>query len=137
MGGFDSFLKGIQNISKVKLHGGLVGKVSIVLIIFCLSLCGLAFWIKNLELTWGVIIIVALVVFTLLWRVIRFAEKNPQAALLEGAEFLVHERLVYGAKNDPDIPINPKEFLEHVNRQVAPSDKLPDTAPPEILPGGK
>jgi len=44
--------------------------------------------------------------FVILWRLINFANKNPQAALLEGAEFLVHEQIELAAKGIPVIPVS-------------------------------
>lgn len=41
--------------------------------------------------------------FPMLWRLISFADKNPQAAILEGAEFLLHQQLVQGSKDIPAI----------------------------------
>ena len=44
-----------------------------------------------------------LLAFPLLWRLINFADKNPQAAILEGAEFLMHQQLVLGTKENPTL----------------------------------
>ncbi|WP_167369185.1 hypothetical protein [Phytopseudomonas punonensis] len=60
-------------------------------------------------------------VFYALKRVLDFAEKNPQAAIMDGAEFLVHEQIIHGIKGDrpidtivtvdhqPDIAIDPQD----------------------------
>jgi hypothetical protein len=40
----------------------------------------------------------------MLWRLINFADRNPQAALFEGAEFLAHEQMRLGTKAVPILP---------------------------------
>jgi hypothetical protein len=42
--------------------------------------------------------------FPLLWRLVSFAERHPQAALFEGAEFLAHEQMQMGMKATPILP---------------------------------
>jgi hypothetical protein len=42
--------------------------------------------------------------FPLLWRLVNFADRNPHAALFEGAQFLAHEKLVLGTKAHPILP---------------------------------
>lgn len=73
----------LQNVSKVKLKGGVVGKVSIVLIVACVSIAGIA---AALRIEWVSLLGIAgilVLVFPMLWRLISFADKNPQAALLD------------------------------------------------------
>jgi len=91
----------LQNVSKIKLKGGVVGKVSIVLIVISFSMASIAFavrepWISVLALTF-----IFILSFPMLWRLISFADRNPQAALLEGAEFLKHEEISMGMKAEP------------------------------------
>jgi hypothetical protein len=50
------------------------------------------------------LVMVFLLAFTMLWRLINFADRNPQAALLEGAEFLVHQQIVHATKTIPSLP---------------------------------
>lgn len=93
----------LNNVSKVRLKGGVVGKVSVVLIIVAISMAAISWsvsipWISVLAL-----IFIFVLCFVMIWRLISFADKNPQAALLEGAEFLVHEQLLLGSKNEPII----------------------------------
>ena len=48
--------------------------------------------------------------FVILWRLINFANKNPQAAIL-GAQFLVHEQIQLAAKGIPSLP-NTIQYLK-------------------------
>jgi len=56
-------------------------------------------WVSVLAL-----VLVFALCFPLLWRLVNFADRNPQAALLEGAEFLVHEQMRLGMKSSPVLP---------------------------------
>lgn len=91
-------INGITNLSKIKLRGGLVGKVCLVMIVFCVCLTVIAVVYNNFMVACVVIGVLTLVVSAGVWKVVSFAGKNPEAALSEGAEFLVHERLLYGMK---------------------------------------
>ncbi len=101
-----------QHVSKIKLPGGVVGKVCGVLVVACISMGAIACATKLVWLAITAVILIFILCFVMLWRVISFADRNPQAALLEGAEFLVHEQLRLGMKEKPNLSINPKEFIE-------------------------
>src|SRR5438093_13589156 len=99
------FSKMLKHVSKVKLRGGVVGKVSMVLIVLCGTIGGLAAVSKNDWVIGGSIVAIILVVFRILCRLIDFAKAHPQAALMEGAEFLVHEQLTIAQKGSPETPV--------------------------------
>jgi len=116
-----------SNISKIKLHGGLVGKVSMVLISLTLALSGVAIALK--DKTIAIIIICGLLptVAVFLWKIISFAGKHPDVALLEGAEFLAHEQILYGTKEHPTLTESSNQEahvkIDDKNREIA---ALPD-----------
>jgi len=89
----------------------------------------------------GVAIVLVLVfAFIMLWRVISFADRHPEAALLEGAEFLVHQQMMLGTKKQPQLLDGPKEVEVGVIVLDPDDPKLlgpdvPYSAPQ--LPGGK
>lgn len=115
-----------ENVSKVTLKGGVVGKVSRVLIVASLSMAAIA-WSVNLAWVAAVaILLVFILCFVMLWRVISFADRNPQAALLEGAEFLVHEQLTLGEKGRPSLPVAPEDRVAGAPEIDAPGADLPD-----------
>ncbi|MGD0262387.1 MAG: hypothetical protein ABSD29_21700 [Verrucomicrobiota bacterium] len=93
-----------EGISKVKLRGGVVGKVSIVLICVSISMAIIAWSVSMVWVSVLALILVFTLCFPLLWRLVSFADHNPQAALLEGAEFLVHEQMRLGMKSLPILP---------------------------------
>jgi hypothetical protein len=81
----------IQGVSKVNLRGGVVGKVTIALIFACLAIATVAWSVHNIWISAAGLVAIFVLAFAMLWRLINFADRHPQAALLEGAEFLVHE----------------------------------------------
>ena len=94
----------IKNVSQIKLKGGIFTKASIVIIIVSLCLFGIAFKTNNIWISCGTIGLIFILAFIILWRLINFANKNPQAAILEGAEFLIHEQIELAAKGISEIP---------------------------------
>ena len=104
-----NFDAAMQGISKVNLRGGVVGKVAVTVIAVCLAISIVAWSVHNIWISASALIAISVISFTMLWRLISFADRHPQAALLEGAEFLVHEQLVQGTKNDPVFSIEPAD----------------------------
>ncbi len=126
-----------KNVSKIKFPGGTVGKVSHVLIVFILSVAFLCWLAQNIWITGGSIGLLFTICLIILWRLISFASKNPQAALMEGAEFLMHEQIVYGMKALPQFPTSPAQFDAGKPVQALPEAEArrllePEPSPPEI-----
>ena len=94
----------INNVSRVKLKGGIFAKASLVIIIVSLCIFGIAATLGNIWVSCGAIGLIFILAFVILMRLINFANKNPQAAILEGAEFLVHEQIQLAAKGVKEIP---------------------------------
>ena len=132
-----NILTALSNVSKIRLPGGMVGKVSTVLIVACVAMATMA-W--SVHVVWVSVVAIALLFvlcFVMLWRVISFADKNPQAAILEGAEFLLHEQLMLGTKATPLIKAAIEEYIEaHVVTLSAEERRalLQPDAPPGQLP---
>jgi hypothetical protein len=93
----------LGSVSRVKLRGGVVGKVSLVLIIVCLTIGCLGVYSGSNLTMGGAIAAIVIITFPLLWKLINFAEKNPQAAILEGAEFLSHQKMIMASKDNPVV----------------------------------
>jgi hypothetical protein len=96
--------KMINSVSKVTLKGGIFAKTCTVLIIVSLSFFGISYFAKNIWISAAAIGLIFILTFIILMRLINFANKNPQAAILEGAEFLVHEHIQLAAKGIPNLP---------------------------------
>ena len=132
------FDKLLQKVSSIKLPGGVVGKVCAVLIVASVCIGGVAAFAENDWVIVAGIVAIFLLAFPMLWRLINFADKNPQAALLEGAEFLLHSQMVLGTKANPVITVEPETITEE--RQVhLPPEELAQLNQPEaaqVLPPG-
>ena len=119
----------LHNVSKIRLPGGMVGKVCTVLIVVAIAMAGIAWTVKLPWVSALAIVLVFLLSFVMLWRVITFADRNPQAAILEGAEFLLHAQLMLGTKANPQITAVIQDYIE--GQAVA---LLPDEQKRLLLP---
>ncbi len=132
----------IKNVSKVKLPGGVVGKVCKVLIIVAVCMAVIAWSVKIVWVSLLSIVFMFILTFFMLWRLINFADRNPKAALLEGAEFLLHEQLLkLGSKQNPEISFDPKKSIESHPVKLK-NDELdavqkPDSNLPQIEKSGQ
>ena len=94
----------LESIKAIKLTGGIFGKTSLLLIVLCVCVAAVAFkidvWWVQLAL---MLPLMAIIVYALK-RNFDFAEKNPQAAIMDGAQLLVHERIVHGRKGHDVLP---------------------------------
>ena len=101
------FEKALENLKTVKLTGGVFGKTSLVLIV--LAICAAAVSIK-VDVWWiplALMLPVFGIAFYTLKRCLDFAEKNPHAAIMDGAELLVHEKIIHGRKGQDVLPVLP------------------------------
>ena len=118
------------SISNVKLRGGVVGKVCTVLIVVAAAMAVIAWAVKIVWVSVLALTFLFLLCFPILWRLLTFAEKNPQAALFEGAEFLAHEQMQWGMKSTPVLPDSasvPQLPMKPAVKEDAAKAALPDT----------
>ena len=120
--GFD-LEKILQKGSIIKLPGGVVGKVSAVVIVVSVCIGGVAALSKNEWVIGTGIAAIFLLAFPMLWRLINFADRNPQAALLEGAEFLLHQQILLGTKTNPVIRLEGEAITEERPVELPPEER--------------
>ncbi len=83
----------LQGLSKATLKGGgVIGKVTFTVCFMSLLIMLDAWLVKNVWIFAIMVIAIFVLAFPMLWRLISLADRHPQAALLEGAEFLAYER---------------------------------------------
>jgi hypothetical protein len=117
-----SFDKMVASVTKVTLGGGVVGRISHLLMVAVFGLTAVAWKAADIWLSSAVVAVIAVVVPLFCWLLIRFADRRPEAAFLEGAEFIAHERLTHASKSNPQITIDS-------------GDRIPDPeSPPPALP---
>ena len=126
------FGNALETIKSIRLTGGIFGKTVLLLIVLCLSMAAVSIdssiWWNSLVL----MLTVAALVYYLIKRCFDFAEKFPEAAIMEGAEFLAHERLVHAKKGDIPVP-KQGETLDHAQPTLSSEEiNKKDTLQPEI-----
>lgn len=126
-----NFDSAIDGLSKVTLKGGVVGKVTFAVVFACLSMALIAWSVSNVWLSLMALFFVFILAFAMLWRLINFADRHPQAALLEGAEFLVHEQIIHATKSSSYLP---RQQTEQVQPEVieGPSADLEQALQPDL-----
>lgn len=92
-----------ESISKVRLRGGVVGKVSIMIMLVAPSMAAISWSVSSVWISAAALVLVFTLTLVAVLKMIGFARENPQAALYEGAEFLVHERMKMGMKDLPEL----------------------------------
>ena len=102
----------MRTATKMRFPTGAFGKTCMLVAIFSLSCAAISWsartpWVAALAL-----IIVAVVTVAAMWRLFNFADKNPSAAILEGAEFVRHEQMQLAAKGISEIP---EDLLQPTN----------------------
>jgi hypothetical protein len=120
----DNFQRLLSAATKFKLKGGIFNVVCRVLIVTVIALAALAAIARNVWVTGGTIFLVVLLVGALLNRIIRFAEHNPAAAILENTQFWQRERIIQ-SKGTPELTVQPSANTpEPPNALQAPADLL-------------
>lgn len=124
--------KALQSVARIKLSGGVVGRVCQVVMVVSVCFVVLGAWSGNANIMGGGIVAVFLFAFPLLWKAISFAEKNPYAALLDGSELLLHQRMILGTKTQPTLPpASEMTLIEEGDLPVAAAEGLSvNDAPP-------
>lgn len=127
----------VNNVSKVTLKGGIFAKTCSVLIIVAISMLGISFFAKNIWISGISIFLIFFLTLVILWRLINFANKNPQAAILEGAQFLVHEQIQLAAKGIPSLPNTIQYLKEDKPIELKDNIEAESNKPDEIGEKGK
>lgn len=87
------FKEAFNGLHKVTL-GGVVQKIVIIVVPAIVGLIAIAWISKNIWLESFISGGIVVLLFFLPTKLINFANNNPQAALLEGAQFLKYEEMV-------------------------------------------
>lgn len=120
----NNFFQNIANFAKVKLPNGFIGKITFLLIVVAILLTILAIKADVLGLYIAVVAIIPILALIAVFKLTSFANKNPHAALLEGAELIMHERIQLASKTNgiidtqngmPDPAVN----LKPIDPQIA------------------
>ena len=100
-----NFEKALESIKTIKLKGGIFDKTTTLLIVLCLCVATVCVSTSMWQITLILMLPLMLMIFYAFKRCIDFAEKNPYAAIMDGAELLVHEKILHGKKGQDEIPM--------------------------------
>lgn len=113
-----NFEKAIENLKSIKLSGGIFGKTNLLLLVLTVCVSSVAWKIGSWWFALIVLLILMGLIFYAIKRCFDFAMHNPQAAIMDGSEFLVHERIVHGIKNQGSFL--PKDFdIAHPSPEIS------------------
>ena len=119
----------------MKLPGGIVGKVSYMILASLGAIAVIGFATKSEVFGFIALGVIPFIVLLPVWWLIRFAEKHPEVAILEGAEFLVYHQIELARKGVGVLPDAPPEPPDETDRFPSPRDievaMLPDPQPSE------
>ena len=129
----DIFRQSTEGASKIKLPGGIFGKVCYVLMTTAGALAAIVGFIRTPEIGYVAISVLLIIVLPTIWRLIRFAEKRPEVAILEGAEFLRYQQIELAQKGVGALPDSPPVPSDSQDALPTPEEiktaKLPDPEP--------
>ena len=122
---FNDLSKALDGVSKITVHGGLASKITALVIVTVIALVILAFAPHNF-FTYIIAAGILIIVLPAIQRLINLADRNPQAALFDGAEYLLHEQIVHFSKterqltNEDKKPVQPEKIEgDLANSQIA------------------
>ncbi len=94
----------LERVGKINLKGGVFGKLTLAVMAISILVSGLAYATNNIYVISATIVLLFAFAFYFLHRLMNFTEKNPIAAILDGSEFVAHERIIHAAKNVGILP---------------------------------
>jgi hypothetical protein len=110
----------VEKVSRIKLRGGMFGNVCTVIIVLVLVIGVVAVAARNEYVSGGAILLAVTLCWNLLSRMIKFAEKNPAAAILDGAHYIERERIMIASKGNPAVMVDVTSLTQETSRDLAP-----------------
>lgn len=126
-----NFEKALESIKSIRLTGGVFGKTTLLLAVLCICVTAISLKIGTWWFALITIILLMSLVFYLLKRCLDFAEKNPQAAIMDGAELLVHEKIIHGRKGEEELPPI-GSTIDHQLPSISDSEVISEDSPPTL-----
>ena len=131
----EDLTKLVEKATAIKLKGGVFGKTTTLMVVLCICVAAVCIAVR---LWWVALVLMlpmmAIVLFSVA-RCLQFANKNPAAAIMDGAEFLVHEKLTYAQKFGVIQGGQTTLSLDHDRPALSPEAvAAPDTLSPESCP---
>lgn len=119
-----------KSLKGVKLKGGIFGKVCLLLVV--VAVCISVVCVKD-EVWWvplALLLPFMAIILYALKRCFDFAEKNPVAAIVDGAELVAYEQATQGRKGHDNLPPAP-HVLDHQITPL-PQGEILEADPPPV-----
>jgi hypothetical protein len=127
----------LERLKSIHFRGGIFGKTTTLLVVLCVCVSAVCIAARVWWMALVLILPLMAMVFYTLRRCFNFAEKHPEAAIMEGAELLVHERLLFAQKYQTENPLLQATVVDHPPPALLPADVTsPDQSPAQALPSG-
>ena len=124
---FDKFGISYESISRIRVGRGVAGKLCTIVLVVVFVLGALAFRLNDFYVTIGFGGIIILFAFYVIIRILSFADKHPDVAILEGAEFLIyHGKMSLGTKELPSPPKSAQIPVEEQGIDIEDTEEKPE-----------
>lgn len=130
--------KALERLKSINFKGGIFGKTTIILVVLCICVSAVCIATGVWWMALVLILPLMAMVFYTIRRCFDFAENHPEAAIMEGAEFLMHERLLFAQKHQTEDPHLLSTVIDHSPPELSPAEITAPDPPPDdaddILP---
>lgn len=123
----------LERVGSIKLKGGVFGKMTLTIMFVSLVLAMLAVATGNVFVQCAMGLIIAGFASYFLHRLMTFTENNPHAAIMDGAEFLMRERIIHETKHGGLLTEDPPTI--HHEQPLIEAPDTPDVAFVEHIKG--
>jgi hypothetical protein len=93
-----------ESLQKIKLGRGAVGKITVISVAALLAIAAVGLKVTGSPSVLTVVVVLGLVALAALGCVLYVVIKQPEIAVLEGAELVLYKHLTLGAKGQPLLP---------------------------------
>jgi hypothetical protein len=95
-----------ESLQKIKLGRGAVGKIAVISVAALITIAAVGFKVSGTPSVLTVVAVLGLVALSALGCVLYVIVKQPEIAVLEGAELVLYKHVTLGVKGQPSLPAN-------------------------------
>lgn len=96
-----------ESLQKIKLGRGAVGKITVITVVALLSIAAVGYRITGTPYILALVGIIAFIALAALACILYVIVKQPEIAVLEGAELVLYKHVTLGVKDRPSLPSSP------------------------------
>ena len=125
--------KALERLKSINFRGGIFGKTTTLLVVLCICVSTVCIATRVWWMALVLILPLMAMVFYALRRCFDFAENYPQAAIMEGTELLVHEKLLFAQKHQTEDPLLQATVIDHQSPELPPGEVTSPDPPPDLV----